>query len=50
MEILEKEEINIILLSEILKGPYDIKELINKIKEKNNKIEIIIILEKRMKN
>lgn len=47
LEILEKEEINIILLSEILKGPYDIKELINKIKEKNNKIEIIIILEKK---
>ena len=46
-EILEKEEIDIILLSEILKGPYNIKELINKIKEKNNKIEIIIILEKK---
>ena len=47
LEILEKEEIDIILLSEILKGPYDIKELINKIKEKNEKIEIIIILEKK---
>ena len=46
-EILEKEEIDILLLSEILKGPYNIKELINKIKEKNNKIEIIIILEKK---
>ena len=46
-EILENEKIDIILLSEILKGPYNIKELINKIKEKNNKIEIIIILEKK---
>lgn len=46
-EILEKEEIDIILLSEILKGPYNIKELINKIKKINNKIEIIIILEKK---
>lgn len=49
-EILENEEINIILLSEILKGPYEIKELINKIKEINNKIEIIIILEKKNKD
>ncbi len=46
-EILEKEEIDIILLSEILKGPYNIKELINKIKKINDKIEIIIILEKK---
>jgi len=46
-EILEKEDIDILLLSEILKGPYDIKELINKIKLINNKIEIILILEKK---
>ena len=46
-EILNTEEIDIILLSEILEGPYSIKELIKKIKEKNNKIEIVIILEKK---
>ena len=48
-EVLEKEEIDIILLSEILKGPYNIKELINKIKEINSNVEIIVILEKRNK-
>lgn len=46
-EILNIEKINVILLSEILEGPYNIKELIKKIKEKDNEIEIVVILEKK---
>lgn len=46
-EVLKKEKIDILLLSEILEGPYEIKELIKKIKLINNNIEIIIILEKK---
>ena len=37
-EILEKEKIDIILLSEILEGPDDIKEVVKKIKLINNNI------------
>ena len=45
-EILEKEEkIDFLILSEILLGENKIENLIEKIKEKNNKINIIIILE-----
>lgn len=47
-EVLEKEEkINYLILSEILPGENNIKELINKILEKNNKIKIILILENK---
>lgn len=46
-EILNIEKIDVILLSEILEGPYNIKELIKKIKEKDNEIEIVVILEKK---
>lgn len=45
-EILDsKKEINYLILSQILPGNYSLEELIEKIKEKNNKIKIIIILE-----
>ena len=47
-EILEKEEkIDFLILSEILLGENKIENLIEKIKEKNNKINIIIILENK---
>lgn len=46
-EILEnRKEINYLILSEFLPGQYEIKKLIEKIKEKNNTIKIILILEK----
>ena len=45
-EILDlKKEIDFLILSQILPGNYFLEELIEKIKEKNNKIKIIIILE-----
>lgn len=47
-EILEKEEkIDYLILSEILLGENKIEDLIDKIKEKNNKIKIILILENK---
>jgi len=47
-EILEKEEkIDFLILSEILLGENKIEDLIEKIKEKNNYINIIIILENK---
>ena len=45
----EKNEIDYLILSEILSGENNIEKLIEKIKEKNNNIKIIIILEKRKK-
>lgn len=45
----EKNEIDYLILSEILPGENNIEKLIEKIKEKNNNIKIIIILEKRKK-
>ena len=45
-EILEKENPDILLLSEIINGELSIKELILKIKEKNKNLEIIVFLEK----
>ena len=45
-EILEKEEeIDFLILSEILLGENKIEKLVEKIKFKNNKINIIVILE-----
>ena len=50
LDILEKEKnINIILINELLDGEIDLIELILKIKEINNNIEIIIFLEKENK-
>lgn len=47
-EIMEKEEnIDFLILSEILLGENKIENLIKKIKEKNNKIKIITILENK---
>ena len=47
-EILEKEEkIDFLILSEILLGENNIEKLIEKIKEKNNKIKIILILDNK---
>lgn len=46
LEIIEKyEDIDLLIFSELLAGEIELKELIGKIKEKNNKIKIIIILE-----
>ena len=47
-EILEKEEkIDFLILSEILLGENKIEKLVEKIKEKNHKINIIVILENK---
>ena len=47
-EIIESQkEINYLILSEFLPGQYEIKKLIEKIKEKNNYIKIILILENK---
>ena len=48
LEIIEKyEDIDLLIFSELLAGEIKLKELIEKIKEKNNKIKIIIILEEK---
>ena len=48
LEILEKyKNINFLIISELLPGKYNINELINKIKEKNKILKIIIILENK---
>lgn len=47
IELLEKNnDVDVLILNSILPGEINIKEFINKIKEINNTIEIIIILEK----
>ena len=47
-EILQKEEnINFLILSELLPGENNIENLVNKIKEIDNKINIILILENK---
>ena len=47
IEILEKEpEIDLIIISELLSGEIGFKELINRIKKINKKIEVIVILKK----
>lgn len=47
-ELLEnRKEIDYLILSEFLPGTYEIKKLIEKIKEKNNNIKIILILENK---
>ena len=49
-EIIENnKEINYLILSELIPGQYDIKKLIEKIKEKNNSIKKILILENEKK-
>lgn len=45
-EILEEKNVDILILSELLKGEYLLKELIKKIKLKNENIKIILFLEK----
>lgn len=51
IEILEKNNnIDYLIFSSIIPGEYDLYELINLIKNKNEKIEIIIFLEKRDDN
>lgn len=47
LEILEKNEIDLLILNSSLPGEMDIYELINIIKYKYKKIEIIIILENK---
>lgn len=47
-ELLEnRKEIEYLILSEFLPGEYEIKKLVEKIKEKNNNIKIILILENK---
>lgn len=47
-EVIEKnEKIDYLILSEYLPGQYEIKKLIEKIKQKNNFIKIILILENK---
>lgn len=51
IEALEiNKDINVLILSELLPGQLNIKELIEEIKKMNNKIKIIIFLEKENKN
>ena len=51
IEALEiNKNINVLILSELLPGQLNIKELIEEIKKINNKIKIIIFLEKENKN
>lgn len=51
LEALEiNKDINVLILSELLPGQLNIKELIEEIKKTNNKIKIIIFLEKENKN
>ena len=46
LEILEEKEVDILILSELLKGENALKELLRKIKQKNKNIKIILLLEK----
>lgn len=46
LEILEEKNADILILSELLKGENNLKELIKKIKQKNPNIKIILLLEK----
>ena len=50
IEFLENKQIDFLILSELLPGQLNIKELIEEIKKINNKIKIIIFLEKENKN
>ena len=47
LEILKKEKIDILILSENLPGDYNIKNFILEIKKYNKEINIIIFLEKK---
>ncbi len=46
-EILEEKEVDILILSELLKGDNSLKELLRKIKQKQENIVIILLLEKK---
>ena len=45
-EILEEKQIDILILSELLKGKDDLRSLLQKIKKLNSDIKIILLLEK----
>ena len=45
-EILEEKDVDIIILSELLKGEKSLKQLIEEIKQKKENIKIILLLEK----
>ncbi|MCI9247446.1 MAG: AAA family ATPase [Clostridia bacterium] len=47
IEVLEKKQIDFLILSELLPGEIGIKELIEKIKEISSSIQIILFLEKK---
>lgn len=46
LEILEEKNIDILVLSELLKGENNLKELLKKIKQKNSGLKIILLLER----
>ena len=46
LEILEEKEVDILILSELLKGENNLKELLKKVKQKNKNIKIILLLER----
>ena len=46
LEILSEKEADILIMSELLKGENNLKELLKKIKQKNQNIKIILFLEK----
>ena len=47
IEVLEKKQIDFLILSELLPGEIGIKELIEKIREISSSIQIIVFLEKK---
>ncbi len=47
IEFLENKQIDFLILSELLPGEIDLKELIEKIKNINSNIQIILFLEKK---
>lgn len=47
IEVLEKKQVDVLILSELLQGEIELKELIEKIKENSPNIQIILFLEKK---
>ena len=46
LEIMQKEkDIDIIIMSEVIQGIFNIKEMVNKIIKINNRIDIFVLLE-----
>lgn len=47
IEVLEKKQVDVLILSELLQGEIELKELIEKIKKNSPNIQIILFLEKK---